>query len=255
MRCGHAMHRGCYEEHIKSAYKCPICSKSVVNMETQFRNLDIAIQMQPMPEKFRDTRAVVLCNDCSARTTTEYHWLGLKCAVCRSYNTSELQILGVDSVQGATGGADTATQLPSEEPQSGNPSTSTTQFLAPRDIPRRRRHSSNLLDHGIDASGADHRDLGSFVLQERLVRSVSPSHAAERTMRLGTQHANADDSDDEAGDFIGFWSRVPRSSKPNEDQDGESEYDDESTSSVDDEMEDDDDDEDDEEEISLFGHR
>ncbi|KAK7978301.1 hypothetical protein PG996_004346 [Apiospora saccharicola] len=152
------------------------------------------------------------------------------------------------------GGVDTATPLPSEQSQNGNPSASTTQALAPRDIPRRRRHSSNLLDHGIDASGADPRDLGSFVLHERLVRSVSPSHAAERTMRLGMQQTNAEDSDDEAGDFIGFWSRVPRSSKPNEDQDSESESDDESTSSVDDEMEDDDD-EDDEEEISLFGHR
>ena len=247
------MHRGCYEEHIKTAYKCPICSKSVVNMETQFRNLDIAIQMQPMPEKFQDTRAVVLCNDCSARTTTEYHWLGLKCAVCRSYNTSELQILGVDSAQGLTGGAATTTPQ-SSEPQSENPSTSATQTLAPRDIPRRRRHSSNLLDHGIDTSGANPRDLGSFVVQERLVRSVSPSHGAERTMRSGMQQSSADDSDDEAGDFIGFWSRVPQGIKPNEDEDGESESDGESLSSVDEDMEEDDD-EDDEEEISLFGHR
>ncbi|KAK8086329.1 CHY zinc finger domain protein [Apiospora phragmitis] len=254
MRCGHAMHRGCYEEHIRTAYKCPICSKSVVNMETQFRNLDIAIQMQPMPEKFQDTRAVVLCNDCSARTTTEYHWLGLKCAVCRSYNTSELQILGVDSAQGLTGGADITTPQSTEQPQSDNPPTSMTQTLAPRDIPRRRRHSSNLLDHGVDNSGTDPRDLGSFVLQERLVRSVSPSHAVERPMRPGTHQASADESDDEAGDFIGFWSWVPRSIKSNEGQDGESESDGESTSSVDDEMEDDDD-EDDEEEISLFGHR
>ncbi|KAK6844602.1 hypothetical protein PG995_014712 [Apiospora arundinis] len=228
-------------------------SKSVVNMETQFRNLDIAIQMQPMPEKFKDTRAVVLCNDCSAKTTTEYHWLGLKCAVCRSYNTSELQILGVDSGQGLTGVSSTSTTTSqSSEPQSEDPSTSTSQNLAPRDIPRRRRHSSNVLDHGIDNSGANPRDLGSFVLQERLVRSVSPSHAAERTIRSGLQHSSADDSDDEAGDFIGFWSRVPRSIKSN-DEDGESESDGESLSSVDEDMEEDD--EDDEEEISLFGHR
>ncbi|KAK6825705.1 hypothetical protein PG987_013199 [Apiospora arundinis] len=222
-------------------------------METQFRNLDIAIQMQPMPEKFKDTRAVVLCNDCSAKTTTEYHWLGLKCAVCRSYNTSELQILGVDSGQGLTGVSSTSTTTSqSSEPQSEDPSTSTSQNLAPRDIPRRRRHSSNVLDHGIDNSGANPRDLGSFVLQERLVRSVSPSHAAERTIRSGLQHSSADDSDDEAGDFIGFWSRVPRSIKSN-DEDGESESDGESLSSVDEDMEEDD--EDDEEEISLFGHR
>jgi len=68
------------------------------------------------------------------------------------------------------------------------------------------------------------------------------------------QQSSADDSDDEAGDFIGFWSRVPQGIKPNEDEDGESESDGESLSSVDEDMEEDDD-EDDEEEISLFGHR
>ncbi|KAH8899527.1 zf-CHY-domain-containing protein, partial [Thozetella sp. PMI_491] len=79
MNCGHAIHRPCWDEHMKTSYKCPICNKSCVNMETQFRNLDIMILNQPMPAEYRDTRAIISCNDCSAKSQTAYHWLGLKC--------------------------------------------------------------------------------------------------------------------------------------------------------------------------------
>ncbi|MCJ1475352.1 hypothetical protein MMC13_004014 [Lambiella insularis] len=63
-------------------------------MEMQFRNLDRAIESQPMPEQFQDTKAWVYCNDCSAKTEVKYHWLGLKCAVCDSYNTAQISITG-----------------------------------------------------------------------------------------------------------------------------------------------------------------
>ena len=94
MPCGHSIHRKCYLEHERTSYKCPICNKAFRNMESQFRNLEAAIQAQPMPPEFRATRATVLCNDCCAKSTTKYHWLGLKCAICDSYNTAEIQILG-----------------------------------------------------------------------------------------------------------------------------------------------------------------
>ncbi len=50
-------------------------------METQFRNLDRTIRAQPMPSEFQETRALVYCNDCSAKSSVQYHWLGLKCDV------------------------------------------------------------------------------------------------------------------------------------------------------------------------------
>ena len=50
-------------------------------MEMQFRHLERAIESQPMPPQFQDTKALVYCNDCSAKTTVKYHWLGLKCAM------------------------------------------------------------------------------------------------------------------------------------------------------------------------------
>ena len=50
-------------------------------MEIQFRRLDHLIEYQPMPSHFKDTKALVYCNDCCAKTSVQYHWLGLKCAV------------------------------------------------------------------------------------------------------------------------------------------------------------------------------
>ncbi|KAK3314953.1 hypothetical protein B0H66DRAFT_583707 [Apodospora peruviana] len=95
MKCGHSIHRHCFNEHMQTSYKCPLCNKSCVNMEYQFRNFDIAILTQPMPVEYRDARAIVSCNDCSAKSQTAYHWLGLKCTVCHSYNTVQLQLLNM----------------------------------------------------------------------------------------------------------------------------------------------------------------
>lgn len=252
MKCGHAMHRNCYGEHIKTAYKCPICNKSVVNMETQFRNLDLAIQAQPMPEKFQDTRAVVLCNDCSTKTTVRYHWLGLRCAVCQSYNTSELQILGMNAAP--TGDP----PLPSHH-TNNTTAANAAQSTTARDIPRRRRHSSNLVPQSNEALEAQALLIGSYMLPERLARSVSPSRAAEQMLRHGGHHhEDVEDSEDEAEDLIGFWRRVPRSitSPAILTEESEPESDDDSTSSIDDDMDDDDDDDDDDDNgINLLGHR
>jgi len=62
-------------------------------MELQWRKLDRHIEMQPMPSQFTHTKAWISCNDCSARTVTTYHWLGNKCTVCGSYNTTEIKLV------------------------------------------------------------------------------------------------------------------------------------------------------------------
>lgn len=94
MKCGHSIHESCFAELCVTSYKCPICSKSIANMESQFRRLDRDIEEQPMPEEYRDNRAYVFCNDCNDRSITPYHWLGLKCSLCESYNTTQLELLG-----------------------------------------------------------------------------------------------------------------------------------------------------------------
>ncbi|KAK4202635.1 hypothetical protein QBC40DRAFT_168966 [Triangularia verruculosa] len=95
MQCGHSIHKRCFEMHMETSYRCPICSKSCVNMETQFRNFDLAILSQPMPPEYVDARAIISCNDCSAKSQTAYHWLGLKCSLCNSYNTIQRQLLNM----------------------------------------------------------------------------------------------------------------------------------------------------------------
>ena len=115
--CGHYMHGECYKDLMAVTYKCPVCSKSAVNMELQWRKLDDEIRLQPMPEdeeeldgilphveglgegdlirppplQLRRPRLVWIgCNDCGSRCWSPFHWLGLKCANCDSYNTSQM---------------------------------------------------------------------------------------------------------------------------------------------------------------------
>lgn len=104
MQCGHNIHRHCFQEHMKTSYRCPLCNKSCVNMEYQFRSHDLAILTQPMPAEYRNARAIVSCNDCRAKSQTAYHWLGLKCSVCQSYNTTQLQLVGMPRGSGDGGG-------------------------------------------------------------------------------------------------------------------------------------------------------
>ncbi|PGH28945.1 hypothetical protein GX50_08309 [[Emmonsia] crescens] len=93
MKCGHSIHQKCFSQYSRTSYRCPICSKTIANMEAHFRSLDRTIKDQPMPPDFRDTRALISCNDCSAKSVVQYHWLGLKCEICYSYNTTQIRLL------------------------------------------------------------------------------------------------------------------------------------------------------------------
>ncbi|CAG8885753.1 unnamed protein product [Penicillium egyptiacum] len=96
MRCGHSIHHKCLSEYSKSSFRCPLCSKTITNMESTFRNLDRTIESQPMPEEFKDTKGLIYCNDCGSKSVVKYHWLGLRCDLCESYNTAQLRILHGD---------------------------------------------------------------------------------------------------------------------------------------------------------------
>ncbi|KAG0152751.1 hypothetical protein PDIDSM_2556 [Penicillium digitatum] len=96
MRCGHSIHHKCLSEYSKSSYRCPLCSKTITNMESTFRNLDRTINSQPMPDEFKDTKGLIYCNDCGSKSVVKYHWLGLRCDLCESYNTAQLRILHGD---------------------------------------------------------------------------------------------------------------------------------------------------------------
>lgn len=93
MKCGHSIHQGCFEQHTKSSYKCPTCTRSIMNMETRFRILDAEIRHTPLPEPYNRWRSTVVCNDCQAKSNVDFHFLGLRCPTCLSYNTAQIQLI------------------------------------------------------------------------------------------------------------------------------------------------------------------
>lgn len=93
MKCGHLIHQMCYDELSKHSYKCPVCKKTVVNVETQFRILDQEIRQLPLPQPYNLWRCIISCNDCKGKSNVPYHVLGLKCKYCRSYNTNQQKLI------------------------------------------------------------------------------------------------------------------------------------------------------------------
>ncbi|KAI4628577.1 hypothetical protein J4E83_003128 [Alternaria metachromatica] len=133
MPCGHYLHKGCYNLYMQTAYKCPICKKSAVCMDLQWQKLTQAIEGQPMPEQFANTRAVVQCNDCSAKSSVKYHWLGNQCGTCDSYNTNELRILnGPESEEAANAILDADLDSGSRSPVSVSSPSSQAPLRSPR---------------------------------------------------------------------------------------------------------------------------
>ncbi|KAH0602182.1 uncharacterized protein H6S33_010526 [Morchella sextelata] len=64
-------------------------------MESQFRALDSEIEAQPLPAPYDKWRSLITCNDCSAKQNVPFHFLGLKCDNCKSYNTSQFEQSGL----------------------------------------------------------------------------------------------------------------------------------------------------------------
>lgn len=202
MLCGHSIHQTCYYEHMKSSYKCPICSKSTINMETQFRNLDRAIDNQPMPPQFRDTKAMVSCNDCYAKSAVKYHWLGLKCAICDSYNTAQLSILSDPSVEVPAVESREAGSRAALEQRTGESISPTLVVPVPT---RYRRHSANALPP-IETSETS-VGFPPYAVPQRIARSVSPMHRRglfdSFVAMIGGEIDDLGDEDDE----LDFWGR------------------------------------------------
>ncbi len=262
MRCGHSIHDSCFKEWCRASYKCPICSKSVVNMESQFRNLDRQIAAQPMPEEYRSTRAYVHCSDCSAKGTTKYHWLGLKCERCESYNTQQHYLLEADgsgSRPRSDGGASTPVTASPPLPQN----VSDEAVAIPNSRAVSRRPSISMSE--IGGSNGSPRLLP----QPRGARSVSPTVGNYFGTGLGREEQASTPTSKREDQEYDFWGRPigPREqskaegsqnevAESEEEEDAEEDWTDEVD---DDEMEDggleDDDDDDDDSQMALIGHR
>lgn len=260
MRCGHSIHESCFSEWCRASYKCPICSKSIANMESQFRRLDRHIEEQPMPEEYRGNRAYIFCNDCNSRSVTKYHWLGLRCAICESYNTTQLELLGAEPTPRLEEEQERAQQIGiSEAAITASQSHSLAEDLTPPvdvargvgatpprridtaiDTQSRGSRSSWLLPHSPSAHSARSLSpvVGSyFGTGQRVVEAVEAPRAA--TARLAEE------------DNLDFWGR-PNSPGPHQAAEVISESDSESSS--DNAVEEDDGDEEDDA-MDLIGHR
>eukprot|EP00123_Amoebidium_parasiticum_P010013 comp19837_c0_seq1/m.23890 comp19837_c0_seq1/g.23890 ORF comp19837_c0_seq1/g.23890 comp19837_c0_seq1/m.23890 type:complete len:324 (-) comp19837_c0_seq1:641-1612(-) len=101
MRCGHCIHHCCYKRHIRSSYQCPICLKSLGNMEDYFKKIDLYVAQQPMPPEYKDSVSTILCNDCEQRSDVPFHFTYHKCLPCGSYNTKVIATRHTDALYSA----------------------------------------------------------------------------------------------------------------------------------------------------------
>lgn len=268
MQCGHSIHRHCFQEHMRTSYRCPLCSKSCVNMESQFRNHDLALLSQPMPDEYARARADVSCNDCRARSRVPYHWLGLKCAVCRSYNTTQLRLLGMPRQGGETDAEGGQVPVPGAEGTVAGADAPGREMRARGGV--REGHWGAALDGLVDGrlEGGDSEGEGPFpsafspgVVSLRDLLGIGSDHAADtrRSFELEDDDEEDDDDDEDDDDLLDlFWGRdhLDRGNAVTsaESAGGEDEEEEEEESSEEEE-EDCEEDDDDEDEIVLLGHR
>jgi hypothetical protein len=91
LKCGHVMHLSCFTQYRRGhAYTCPLCMRSMEDMNDYFSLLDAAVRMQPMPTAYLSTLSNIYCQDCDRTGQVQYHFVGQKCLECGSYNTREM---------------------------------------------------------------------------------------------------------------------------------------------------------------------
>ncbi|KAL9190162.1 hypothetical protein ACHAXT_007373 [Thalassiosira profunda] len=101
LKCGHVMHLSCFSMYMRGqCYTCPLCKKSAEDMSEYFGLLDAAVRMQPMPPVYANTTSNIYCQDCCKMGNVAYHFVGLKCDQCGSYNTRELQRVDANIMAG-----------------------------------------------------------------------------------------------------------------------------------------------------------
>ncbi|GMH21955.1 hypothetical protein Nepgr_023798 [Nepenthes gracilis] len=85
--CGHLMHSTCFQDYTCVQYTCPICSKSLGDMQVYFGMLDSLLAEEKIPDEYTGKTQPILCNDCEKKGSAAFHWLYHKCSFCGSYNT------------------------------------------------------------------------------------------------------------------------------------------------------------------------
>ena len=229
MKCGHYIHRNCYDDLMNITYKCPICNRSAVNMELQWRKMDECLESQPMPEQYEDTRAWITCNDCHMRNCVPFHWLGNKCLMCDSYNTNQVSLVNepkqtegdVANIEAQQHQVARAAGLPhpSSAALTGNRPRAQSERLVVSDTPERRPTPLGDLalsiddDNGGETQVQQHRQAPIHRLQRETAFPAPPS-PLDADQRSGIaylrRHAESSASapasiHSETDDEMGFW--------------------------------------------------
>lgn len=89
LECNHPVHAECQQLAFRNGnYKCPLCRKSMGNMQMLWANIDYEILVHPLPEEAKK-KVNIVCYDCRLKTAgADWHLFGIKCGQCGSYNTS-----------------------------------------------------------------------------------------------------------------------------------------------------------------------
>ncbi|OVA09101.1 zinc finger protein [Macleaya cordata] len=87
LACGHLMHSTCFQDYTCTHYTCPICSKSLGDMQVYFGMLDALLAAEKVPQEYSGRTQDILCNDCEKKGIAPFHWFHHKCPHCGSYNT------------------------------------------------------------------------------------------------------------------------------------------------------------------------
>lgn len=102
MPCGHAIHWHCFKQLTSYDTRCPVCKKTAESpeqMAATWSAIAMGIALQPVPSDM--ARVVnIICNDCeSTDSNRRWHFLGVRCLHCLSFNTQVEQIVmhGIDA--------------------------------------------------------------------------------------------------------------------------------------------------------------
>lgn len=89
LKCGHSSHRACFIKALENNnYKCPICRKSMIDMSAHWNMMRIEIILHPLPDEIKKN-VTIICYDCGSTTNdTAFHFIGMECSSCHSFNTS-----------------------------------------------------------------------------------------------------------------------------------------------------------------------
>jgi RING finger/CHY zinc finger protein 1 len=91
MPCGHAIHWHCFQELTSYDTRCPVCKKTAETREqmaSTWSAMAMGISLQPVPPEMARV-VTIICNDCEERDENrQWHFLGVQCRNCTSFNTS-----------------------------------------------------------------------------------------------------------------------------------------------------------------------